>query len=97
MRPILALAILCLSLTGCGQPLTRADFEAAHPWSPNPLVLNDPAAANDRVTTLAYPDAIPRLDPVTGAYHREHGMHVLRVQAGVVIERTWHQDSYLLP
>jgi hypothetical protein len=87
---VLALLILVL-VTGCGQPLTRAEFQSYHPWSTE-IVIDKPTDDNGQIATLVYPDAIPRMDfnaPHSVRY--EHGIHVLKVRAAddIVIERRW--------
>lgn len=94
------LIIAALALGGCGQPITRAEFERTHPWCSGMEVI--PATAeNGMIATVAYPDKVPRIAPGpvagTGTYYRASGIHVLRYdQKGVAVGCRWQDDDGIL-
>jgi hypothetical protein len=95
--PALILALVTLAtLAGCGQPLTRTEWESHHPWC-KPIA---EIPADDGTARIVYPDRLPSLTPSadgrTATYHTTAGVHILHVRGNDVFARDW-QTSVVLP
>lgn len=94
MRSSLAIVLIaaCLLFAGCqrSEHLTLDDWKQSHPWcDPIDVTHMKPADQAAGLTVLVATDAIPHIHPVTGHYEREHGLHILRVRDGIVVDRRW--------
>lgn len=86
---LIPLILLCVLVTGCGNPQSRAQFKSSHPWT------KEMDLGNGR---YAYPDKIPEIT-TEGSYSREDGMHVLTVTADgdTVVAYRWIVSEPLAP
>lgn len=93
------IALLCLFvLVGCGQPYSRAEFEADHPKDQG-IDITD-AMPTDKaagLVVMVYPGMRSQIDPVTGAYELEHGIRVVKYRDGIVVSNRWQRHNRLMP
>lgn len=96
IKTITIALITLAALTGCGQSLTRSEWEKNHPWC-KPIA--EIKGAPGEPTRVVYPDRLPSLTPSadgrTAIYSVTDGVHILHIRDGIVVAREWQNSQPL--